>query len=425
MTIGLIALLVLLVSWVSSIALALLVISRAGLDERLEGTPRAAHAQWLFEHLHEARLAASLLRLLLRLCLFASVLVALAGVGSEARLTWPTLAWGGAIAGGLLWIFGVVLATAIARHAAEAIVSGALPIIRFATICCMPLIRTFGFVDEAVRRLSGANLKERSGEVEAELLRRIEESQRAGGLDARAATMLENVVEFASTDVGEVMTPRTDIDGLAYTDELAEIRAFIAEVGHSRIPVYEENLDHIVGVLYVKDLIPYLGADARDFALRPLLRQPIVVPETKPVGELLADFQRSEVHLAIVVDEYGGTAGLATIEDVLEEIVGEIQDEHDPADEELPQIRQLDDGAAEVDGRFRVDDLNEAMGLELPEDEEYDTVAGFVLATLGRVPEPGEGFEAHEARFTTLESSPTHVARLRVELTRTAPTSSG
>ena len=190
--------------------------------------------------------------------------------------------------------------------------------------------------------------------------------------------MIENIVEFRSTDVGEVMTPRTDIEGIELTDDLEAIREFIVRVGHSRIPIYAENLDHIRGVLYVKDLIPFLGRDCDGFHLEPLLRQPLRVPETKPLRDLLSEFKRSEVHMAIVIDEYGGTAGLVTIEDVLEEIVGEIHDEHEPDDVDEPTLDVVDDTHAEVDGRFHIDDLNERLGLTLPENEDYDTIAGFL-----------------------------------------------
>ena len=288
---------------------------------------------------------------------------------------------------------------------------------------CYPLVKAVSFIDEVVRRLSGAKLNDQD-QHEAELLRSIEETHREGGLDEDAASMLENVVEFTNTDVAEIMTPRTDIDGIAITDDLGSIRSFITKVGHSRIPVFKDNLDHLIGILYVRDLVPYLGEDANDFRLEPLLRQPIIVPETKPVRELLADFQKSEVHMAIVIDEYGGTEGLVTIEDVLEEIVGEIRDEHEPEGEEEPALVAIDERQAEVDGRYHIDDLNERLGLAIPEDDDFDTVGGFVLSQLGHVPSEGEAFEAHNARFTALATAPTHVHRVRIELLH-APGSDG
>jgi CBS domain containing-hemolysin-like protein len=405
-----------LATWASAVVRALLQVSRSALEERLGAQGREERGVWLFEHLDDAQHSVSLLRLVLRLAVFALVLVQFTGTGEDARLGWPDLAIACCVTAALLWVFSTVLAAALARHASVGLVTGVLPALRILTIALLPFTRGLRFVDEAVRRLSGANLREPDEQAEAELLRSIGDTHREGGLDEKAATLLENVVEFSTTDVGEVMTPRTDIDGIELTDDLASIRNFITEVGHSRIPVYEKDLDHIVGVLYVKDLIEYLGEEAENFSLRPILRKPIIVPETKPVGELLGDFQRGEVHMAIVIDEYGGTAGLATIEDVLEEIVGEIQDEHDPEQAEVPTLHAIDETRLEVDGRYHIDDLNEELGLGLPEDEEFDTIAGFVLATLGRVPSVGESFESDSARFTTLAATATHVSRVGIEL---------
>ena len=317
----------------------------------------------------------------------------------------------------MLWILTSVLATAISKWAAHPIVTLAMPLLKVCSDLGFVPGQLARFIDEVIKRLSGANLvrNNEQSEAEVELLRSVEQSQREGGLGETTAEMIENVVEFTSTDVGEVMTPRTDIEGIEKTDDLSEIKAFIGQEGHSRIPVYEEDLDHIAGILYVKDLVPFLGEDPATFRLQPLLRSPIVVPETKVVADLLADFQRSEVHMAIVVDEYGGTAGLVTIEDVLEEIVGEIKDEHEGDLEEEPELRSLANGHYEVDGRFHVDDLNEALSLALPEDEEYDTVGGYLMACLGRVPDQGDSWDSENVRLTAIETTATQVSLIGIE----------
>ena len=315
----------------------------------------------------------------------------------------------------LCWVALDLVASGIARHSAPATVSMSFPMVRFCSAMRFLVSGVSAFTDEVVKRLSGANLEPNDqGDAEAELLRSIEQTHREGGLDEGAVALLENVVEFTSTDVGEVMTPRTDIDGLEYTDDLVEIRRFIGEIGHSRIPVYEEDLDHIVGILYAKDLVQWLGEQDPSFTLRPLLRRPIVVPESKQVADLLADFQRSEVHMAMVVDEYGGTAGLVTIEDVLEEIVGEIVDEHEPDDEVQPGLHSMIGGDFEVDGNFHIDDLNEALELGIPEDEEYDTVGGWLMACIGHVPETGESYDKNGHRFTAIATTPTQVERISI-----------
>ena len=180
-----------------------------------------------------------------------------------------------------------------------------------------------------------------------------------------------------------------------------------------------ENLDQILGILYVKDIIEYLGADVNGFELKSILRKPIVVPDTKSVQELLADFQTSEVHMAVVIDEYGGTAGLVTIEDVLEEIVGEIRDEHDDAESDEPELLRINENLVEVDGRYNLADFNDELGAELPEDEEYDTIAGFILAQLGHVPLQGEIVESHGMKMIAVEVSETQISRLSIEFSTT------
>lgn len=399
-------------TWLSALHLSILDASRSDLDKRFASRAggRGQNPDWLFERLMRVTAGVSLMRTIFRVAVVILVVVLLAPDEKEWSADVGELILGAVISTALLWLFTSVLASALARHMGVSLVATGLPLIRICYVLLAPAAALAAFIDEIIRRLSGANLRDQEGEEE--LLRSIEDSQREGSLDRVAAEMIENVVEFSSTDVSEVMTPRTDIEGLEFTNDLAAIRSFIAEVGHSRIPIYADNLDEIRGILYVKDLVPYLGADATGFDLAKVLRQPIRIPETKPVRDLLADFQRAEVHLAIVIDEYGGTAGLVTIEDVLEEIVGEIQDEHDPDDEEPPVLSPVAPGRWELDGRYHIDDLNEDLELELPEDEDYDTIAGFVLARMGRVPEVGEGFDENGFRFEVLEAAPTHIARI-------------
>ncbi|HMN96582.1 MAG TPA: hemolysin family protein [Phycisphaerales bacterium] len=401
-------------TYLAALNLALIHASESSLERRLVAGGRAAASQWLLPRLSFVAQGVALLRTLGRVGFAAVVVAEIVGMGEVVRVTPTGLLTSVLVASALLWLFTSVLASAIADHAGTALIARSVALLRAVYVLTLPLNRVVGVVDEAVRRLTGANA--RAEDVEEELLRSIEDTQRQGGLNAEAATLLENVVEFTGTDVSAVMTPRIEIEGLEYTDDLGAIRAVIAEGGHSRIPVYRGSLDEIVGILYVKDLVRYLGAGVDDFRLQPILRQPIRVPETKPVSELLKDFQRSEVHMAIVIDEYGGTSGLVTIEDVLEEIVGEIRDEHEPHDEQEPDLRRLDERTVEIDGRYRIDDLNAELGLALPEEDAFDTVAGLLLARFGRVPSPGEAAEFPGATFTILDATPTQIIKLRAEL---------
>ncbi|MAD19045.1 MAG: hypothetical protein CMJ52_02345 [Planctomycetaceae bacterium] len=410
-------------AWCSAVRLALQDPSRSELEHRLrrrngaeesEETPRV---EWIFGRRPRLVTEFAFLRITCSVAVTVSFLVVFSDGGTGESFDALDLLLAGLASAFTLWLLTGVIAGALATHLGTSLLVRTLPLLRLVDLVLGPLAGISSVIDEAVRRLSGANL--RAAEASDRLRRSIEDTTLGGDLDEVAAEMLENVVDFTSTEVGTVMTPRTEIEGIQSTDDLADIRSIIIEAGHSRIPVYGDNLDEIRGILYVKDLVPYLGTEVEDFRLDRLLRQPIRVPETKPVQDLLGDFQRSEVHMAIVVDEYGGTSGLVTIEDVLEEIVGEIQDEHDTEEELPPAIARVDDQRWEMDARFQIYDLNEMLETALPEDDDFDTVAGFILERLGRVPETGEVVEDLGLRFEVLEAEPTRIER--VSVTRLRP----
>lgn len=323
-----------------------------------------------------------------------------------------------------VWATGVVIPLAVAEHAAERTVVAWSWLIRGIGVILTPLNPTMRFVMEVVRRLSGESKPTAAEALEAELMSVVEEGEREGQIDEVARDMIEAVVEFRSTTVEQIMTPRTEVKALAYTDNLHEIKLYTRDAGHSRVPVYEDNLDHIIGVLYLKDLLRWIvehGSDNDDgFTLRDVLRPATFVPETKTVRELLAELLAAKVHIAIVADEYGGTSGLVTIEDIIEEIVGEIQDEYEPEEEgESPVVVDMETRSAEIDGRTEIDDANDeldCLGIELPETDDYDTVGGFVVVILGRIPDAGERFEHKGLALTVLDAEPTRVKRVRVEL---------
>jgi CBS domain containing-hemolysin-like protein len=184
--------------------------------------------------------------------------------------------------------------------------------------------------------------------------------------------------------------------------------------GHSRLPVFHETRDQIVGIVYIKDLLSHLEEpNWKTSSIRDLLRKPLFVPETKNVDDLMEEFQRDKVHLGIVLDEYGGTAGLITIEDIIEELIGEIRDEHDP--DEASLFRQVDERAYELGATVRVEEVNDFLNVNLPEDEDFDTVGGYVAFALGRLPTSGETFERDGVRITVLEADARRVKRVRIE----------
>ncbi|MEM7681710.1 MAG: hemolysin family protein [Planctomycetota bacterium] len=318
------------------------------------------------------------------------------------------------IAGVLTAVFQVAVPHSWARYRREKLLASSMGTLGAVDLMLRPITRLLGVFDPVIRRISGHDLEPEEHDAADEVIEALEVHENGEEIDERQKRMLQAVFELPKTTAGEVMTPRTDVKGLPDTlDTLSAVREQVVEMGHSRIPVYGESLDEIRGVLYAKDLIQYLG-EADGFKLVDVLRDPLFVPESKSVSELLADFKQRTVHMAIVLDEYGGTAGLVTIEDILEELVGEIHDEYETAPDE-PAITEVASGAAEVDARVEIDELERHFDLDFPDDADYDTVGGFVFSELGHIPESGERFEFDGCAFTVLEAERTRVIKVRVE----------
>jgi len=235
------------------------------------------------------------------------------------------------------------------------------------------------------------------------------------GPDAEARAVFREAVKLQHTPVREIMTPRTDMVSVAESATLKRAAALSMESGNSRLPVYRGNRDQIIGVLHVKDLISYAATDDWEKPIIPkLMRPPYFVPETKTISELLEEFQRTNTHMAIVLDEYGGTSGLVTLEDVLEELIGEIHDEHETPSEGEPAFCWLDERHLDVQATMRIEDFNEQFDFDLPEEEDFDTMGGFVTYILGHIPAVGESFHYGRARFTVRAADPRHVILVRV-----------
>lgn len=249
--------------------------------------------------------------------------------------------------------------------------------------------------------------------LEDEILSAAEEGQREGLLKSREIDMIESIITFGNVEVSEVMTPRTEMVCLDADDPIDENIRKAIECGHSRIPVYEESKDNIIGLLYVKDLLRYWDRK-ESIRLRDVLRKPHFVPLTKKIGELFQEFKTQRFHIAIVLDEFGGTLGLVTIEDIIEEIVGEITDEYEKGDK--PAFKVLAPGLAEVDAAVRIDEFNDQFGTEIPEAEAYDTIGGFVVSQLGKIPSVGESLEFSSIRFEVTSGDERRIRRLRVRL---------
>ncbi len=253
-----------------------------------------------------------------------------------------------------------------------------------------PLVWFLTRVTSGITRLLGVSMSSDAQMTAEELKLIVERGGEQGILEAEEEQMINAVIELGDRRLHEVMVPRIAIVALPVSATLDEAIDLIVGEGHSRVPVYEESIDEVLGILYAKDLLPFLKVEpnARP-TVRSLLRAPLFVPESMSIDDLLHEFQRRKVHIAIVLDEYGGTAGLVTIEDLLEEIVGEIQDEYDV---EEPMIVRLSPDEARIDGRVDVDELGEMFDIPiaLEDEDEYDTVGGLIFHRLGHVPRPGD-----------------------------------
>jgi putative hemolysin len=277
-----------------------------------------------------------------------------------------------------------------------------------------PLIKLLTGVTAAITKLFGANVSNEAQITAEELRLIVERGGEQGVLEAEEEQMINSIIELGERRLHEVMIPRIAIVALPASATLEEAIDKVVDEGHSRIPVYEESVDEVIGILYAKDLLQFLksGSGPRP-AIRSLLRPPVFVPESMTIDDLLHEFQRRKVHIAIVLDEYGGTAGLVTIEDLLEEIVGEIQDEYDT---EEPMVVRLSDDEARVDGRADVDDLAELFDLDLglEDADEYDTVGGLIYHRIGGVPSPGDQIDVDGLTLTVETTDGRRVGKVLV-----------
>jgi putative hemolysin len=358
----------------------------------------------------------------------------------------------------VLWVFSVALAESIGRHVPERFLYAFGSLVRAAYLVQKPLNPFARAIDLLIRRISGVENITKTEQVSEEILSVAEEGEREGLIDEDERRMIEAVVNFKQRTVEQIMTPRNEIEALEYTNNLGAITAFVRKVRHSRIPVYKSGggLDEVIGFFYTKDLLRWLAGDApriassppldpnaqvnsggglgnasRGFELRGILRPALHVPHSKTIRELADEFVAKKVHAAVVVDEFGAVSGLVTLEDIIEDVFGDIQDEYEKTEDDPPRIEvKLEPvdgeegepraGLADIDARAYVSAANEALeplGAQIPESDDYDTVGGFVLSTLGHMPEVNETFSHGRMSVTVLEASPTRVLKVRIMVT--------
>jgi putative hemolysin len=258
-------------------------------------------------------------------------------------------------------------------------------------------------------------LKPEEGErkmTEEEIRMIVEVSSKSGNIDEEESEMIQNIFDFSDTTVEEIMTHRTEISALNIKSTRKQIIEYVQNERFTRFPVFDKDIDHIVGTIHVKDLLKYLDNHEEKFSLKTLLREPYFVPDSKKTSELFREMQQQKNHIAIVLDEYGGTAGIATIEDLIEEIVGNIFDEYDDDEEE---IKIIDEVTYEIEGLTNIDDVEDELKASLPV-EDYDTIGGFILGQLGRFPDKEEivKFEYNKFIFEVLETNDNVISKVKV-----------
>jgi CBS domain containing-hemolysin-like protein len=316
-----------------------------------------------------------------------------------------------------LLFFGHGLPRALARQNLRATAAALAGFALVVTTIARPLVALYGFVTRRfarlLRRAPAATPEPAGGEGELHvLLNGGYGSELDGVIEEEEREMIDAILQLEERTARDIMVPRLDIVAVPQMAPLAEVVETIERAGHSRLPVYRDSIDSIAGVLYAKDLLRFVARTTAMPPLRSLLRPAYIVPESKRVDDLLKELRARKVHMAIVADEYGGTAGVVTIEDILEEIVGEIDDEYDVAT--APAIEALGEGDVLVDGRIGADEVSEILGLGWAE-EEHNTLGGLVQRELGRLPAPGEELDFGGARISVLSVDGHRIKQLRVE----------
>jgi CBS domain containing-hemolysin-like protein len=337
-----------------------------------------------------------------------------AGIGTVSlgqQLGWPWPGWAAfaLLTAGVILLGEQVLALTVANAFPEATLRATQPLVRVLSFLLFPLAAPLALLGARVAPGERNGEEKDEDELEDELQAYIDVGEAEGILEGEEGELIQQIVSFGDTIVREVMTPRTEMAAVAADLSLEEARRLFVDSRHSRLPVYRGSLDDIVGVLNVRDLLEVYPSSGRTIPLTRLMRPVHLVPETRQVADLLRDLQRERMPLAVVVDEYGGTAGLVTIEDLLEEIVGEIKDEHEIEEDITP----TQDGGWLVNGLCSVGDL-EAVADEELDRGEYDSVGGLVFSHLGRLPEEGEKVRVGSLEMQVLQVSRRRVSRLKV-----------
>lgn len=313
--------------------------------------------------------------------------------------------------------FGQTIPRAIGEQRAEVVLVRFLPLVNLLRILSMPVIVPFTALHRLTLQVANVETPDEVQEIKDEILSAAMAGESEGLFDQTAMDVIKNVMEFRDVAVAEVMTARIDVVHVDAKDDLPALLRKAQEHQFSRLPVTDGSLDKVAGILVVKDLLRFIGPEGAlkaDFDLKSLWRPAYFVPETKRIADLLRELRSRKVHMAIVADEYGGTAGLVTMEDLVEEIIGEIDDEHDK--EAHPPVRRLSDVELDIDGKVLIDDLNRSVGFKLPEEPEVDTVGGLLAMRLGKIPAKGDRLNLNGVALTVTDADERRARRIHVKL---------
>jgi len=317
----------------------------------------------------------------------------------------------------ILLVFHVVIGQMLPRRLAhkypEKIAYGVIGFITLMTKITFPLVWLLESISSIIGRIFGLSPNDGERKMTEEEIRTIvEASGKMGNIDEEESEMIQNIFDFSDTNVEEIMTHRTEISALNVRSSKSQVIQHVQNEQFTRYPVYEGDIDHIIGILHVKDLLKYIDNVEEKFSIKSLIRPPYFIPDSKKTSELFKEMQKTKNHIAVALDEYGGTAGIVTIEDLLEEIVGNIFDEYDEIDDE---IKQIEEGIYEIDGLCNINDVEDNIESGLPI-EDYDTLSGFILGQLGRFPEENEAIKIDYNGFSyeVLETEDKIISKVRV-----------
>ena len=312
----------------------------------------------------------------------------------------------------IVLIFGEILPKMIAiKYSKEYALKMYTPL-KIMMFILSPIAQGFNAITNVVIKIIPFR-KEKIFDSEEELKILAELGEEEGTLQEEESDMIQSIFDFKEKTVGEIITPRVDIVSLKSDESIDKAMDIIGERQFSKIPIYKDTIDNIKGILYAKDIIPYLMGSRPNVNLQTLARQPFFVPETKPIDDLMEEFKLRKTSIAIVVDEWGGTEGLVTLEDVVEEVMGEIRD---PYDQEESNVLKQSDGSFIVEGSITIYDLEEETDIEFPEDRDYDTLGGFILDILTDIPQTGEQVEFNDMVFTVQTVENNRIGKIKIQI---------